>query len=409
MTALVPLSPEQELSPPATVADDPAMFMAGPEVTAADIDIVVDALRHGWYEHAYDYVETFEQEFAAYHQRRFALMTPNCTSAIHLLLAGLGIGPGDEVIVPECTWIASMAPITYTGATPVFCDIDPATWCLNADTARRAISERTKAILAVDLYGNMPDMHALQQVADDYAIPLLEDAAEAVGSVLHGVRAGKFGTASVFSFHRTKTITTGEGGMLLIDDEGLFERCRFLRDHGRVSGQTYRIAEIAFKYMPFNIQAALGHAQFLRIEELVSKKRSILSQYRARLGCVPGLHLNPEPERGRNGAWCSTLVFAPDLGLRAEQAMEFLRRRGYPTRPFFYPLSSLAACAHLRPLDVQDKHPTAYDVSSRGINLPSALNTTEAQIEGLCAAIALLLREGPKEAVPKAGPRGVRG
>jgi perosamine synthetase len=237
----------------------------------------MDAMKNGWYgEKKYWYVETFESEFARYHGRKYALMTPNCTSAIHLILLALGIGPGDEVIVPECTWIASATHITHVGAKTVFADVDEHTWCMSASSLEASITPNTRAVIVVDLYGNMPDMDALQAVADKHGIALIEDSAGAIGSVYKGVNAGKFGIASVFSFHRTKTITTGEGGMLLLDDDGLFERCHFLRDHGRSKERHYFNDEVAYKYMPCNLLASLGYAQFQRVEELVQAKRHLL-------------------------------------------------------------------------------------------------------------------------------------
>ena len=249
------------------------IFMAGPWITEHEIKTVEDAMRNGWYENAYHYVETFQKEFAKYHDRKYGIMTPNCTTSIHLLLTALGVESGDEVIVPECTWIATAAPITYLGAKPVFCDIEKENWCLDPRSVEKSITKKTKAIIVVDLFGNMPLMDELLEISKKYNIPLVEDSAEAVGSKYKGIRAGKFGIGSVFSFHRTKTITTGEGGMLLIDDDKLYERCMFLRDHGRVSGIPYYNSEVTYKYMPFNVQAALGYAQFQRIDELVAKKR----------------------------------------------------------------------------------------------------------------------------------------
>ena len=209
--------------------------MACPWITDQEIKVVEDAMRNGWHENPYDYVETFQKEFAEFHDRKFGIMTSNCTSAIHLILTALGIKSGDEVIVPECTWIATAAPVTYLNATPVFCDIHSENWCLDPSSVERQISSRTKAIIAVDLYGNMPQMDELNELSNEKGIPLIEDAAEALGSKYKGKKAGKFGTASVFSFHRTKTITTGEGGMLLLDDQDLYKRCMILRDHGRNS------------------------------------------------------------------------------------------------------------------------------------------------------------------------------
>ena len=364
--------------------------MAGPWITDHEEKVVLDALRNGWYgKTAYYYCEKFEAEFAKYHDRKYALMTPNCTSAIHLLLAGLGVEDGDEVIVPECTWIATAAPISYQRARTVFADIDPVHWCMTPSALEKAITDRTRAVIVVDLYGNMPDWDELKQVAEKAGIHLIEDSAEALGSSYKGVRAGKLGIASVFSFHRTKTITTGEGGMLLMDDDDLFERCKILRDHGRAPG-TYFNVEVAYKYMPFNLQAALGYAQFQRLEELVERKRWIWRSYIERLADIPDLYLNPEPEHVRNGVWCTALIFGKSHGLSKEVAMERLTEMGLPARPFFWPLSSLPAYPD-RQRQGRVDNPVAYDVSSRGINLPSALNIREQDIDEMCAGVRSLV------------------
>lgn len=374
-----------------TLAAPGTIFAAGPSITQTEIAAVMDAVTNGWYERAYEYCERFQSEFAAYHGRKFALMTPNCTTAIHLLLAGLGIQDGDEVIVPECTWIGSTAGITYQRATPVFCDIERDTWCLDPRSVERAITPRTKAILAVDLFGNMPRMEVLQAIADKHGIPLIEDAAEAVGSVYMGRKAGSFGKASTFSFHRTKTITTGEGGMLLTDDPALYERCSFLRDHGRrKDGPAYYNFEVTFKYMPFNVQAALGWAQLQRVEELVAIKRHHLQTYRTQLADIPDLQFNHEPEGGRNGAWITGVVFGASHGLTKADALKRLPPMGMPARPFFYPLSSLPAYGS-RGDQMCQRNPVAYDISARAINLPGAMNMTDAQLEWVCQCMRTFL------------------
>jgi len=364
--------------------------MAGPWITEHEEKIVLDALRNGWYgKQAYYYVETFEAEFARYHDRKHALMTPNCTMALHLLLAGLNIGEGDEVIAPECTWIGSTACISYQRANPVFVDIDPLRWCLTQDSIECAITPRTKAVIVVDLYGNMPDWESIQELCERRGIIAIEDAAEALGSTYKGIRAGKFGIASTFSFHRTKTLTTGEGGMLLIDDDALFERCKFLRDHGRAPG-TYYNTEVTFKYMPFNLQAALGYAQFQRLDELVGKKRWIWSRYCEQLADIPDLQLNTETNNVRNSVWNTALVFGKSHAMGRDTAIRELTKLGLPSRPFFYPLSSLPAYPD-REQDGRRNNPVAYDVSERGINLPSPLNLAEADLDAVCDGIHRIL------------------
>ena len=364
--------------------------MAGPWVTEDDIAIVTDMLRNGWYgAGAYKYVETFERDFAKWHDRKHALMTPNCTTSIHLLLDGLGITDGDEVIVPECTWVATAAPVVYQRGKPVFADIDPETWCICPDSVESKITPKTKAVIAVDLYGNMPEMERLQKICDDAGIYLIEDSAESLGSTRNGVRAGKFGVGSVFSFHRTKTITTGEGGVLLLDNDELFERCKFLRDHGRAPG-TYYNTEVTFKYMPSNLQASLAYAQFQRVDELVDRKRWIWKTFEKHLSDVPDIQLNAEPDGVYNGVWAPALAFGKSYGLEKQDILDKLTAHGLPARPFFYPLSSLPAFAEFTSTGEADS-PIAYDISNRGIHLPCAFTLTEDQIERYSSGIKIAL------------------
>ncbi len=366
-----------------------SIHMAGPWITDHEISIVEDAMRNGWYENKYDYVEKFQKEFAAYHDRKYGIMTPNCTTAIHLLLTALGISEGDEVILPECTWIATGAGISYLRATPVFCDIDSENWCLDHHSVEKLITSKTKAVIAVDLYGNMPNYDELVELCAHHKITLIEDAAEAVGSIYKGTRAGKFGVGSVFSFHSTKTITTGEGGMLLLDDEQLFERCMFLRDHGR-KGAMYYNYEVTYKYMPFNIQAALGYAQFQRIDSLVGLKRNQLKMYRERLIEVEDIYLNPEPDGGVNGAWITALIFGRSHKLNKHDAIKKLAKMDIPSRPFFYPLSSLPAYPNAKS-KYESINQIAYDISSRGINLPGSAILKENQVDQICNGIKKII------------------
>lgn len=372
-------------------------LMAGPWITDFEREIVADALKEeNWYEGRYDYVEKFEKEFAKFHERKYALMTPNCTQAIHLLLLALGIKENDEVIVPECTWTGTSAPITYCKAIPVFCDIEEKNWCLDPKSVEKKITEKTKAIIAVDLYGNMPDMDKLTEISKKYNIPLIEDAAEALGSKYKGIRAGKFGVGSVFSFHCTKTITTGEGGMLLLDDDKIFERAKFLRDHGRSNENPYDITEASPKYMPDNFRASLGYAQFLRLAAIIDKKRWILHSYQSKLSDFDDLQFNEESNDVHNGVWAPSLIFGKKYGLTKEKIMEELEKLNLPSRPFFYPLSSLSAYSNYK-TGSKEENPVSYDLSTRGITLPSALILTEKDIEEYCNAIKKIIQESKKD------------
>ena len=365
------------------------IHMAGPWMTKEEKRIVVDALENGWYgSNAYNYCEMFEKKFARYHKRKYSLMTPNCTTAIHLGLASLNIGKGDEVIVPECTWIGSCAGVIYQNANIVFADIDKDTWCLSASTIKDKITSRTKLVIVVNLYGNMADWNEILRLQKKYNFEIFEDAAESLGSSYGNVKSGKFGLASFFSFHRTKTLSTGEGGMMLTDNKKLFERAKFLRDHGRRPG-SYFTEEVAFKYMPFNLQAALGYAQLKRIKVLVKKKRDILKTYKKHLSSFKDVQMNNERKNTINGAWCSTIVFGKSYKFSIDKLKSDLKKNDLPSRNFFYPLSSLPAFNQKKKFI--KLNPMAYSISSRGINLPSALNLEKSQIEYYCKKLKKIL------------------
>ena len=356
--------------------------VSGPSITAKEIAYVTDAVTNAWYGNANVWHERFEKTFAEYIGVKHAIALPHCTAAIHLSLLALKVGPGDEVIVPDCTWIASAAPITYVGATTVFADVDPQTWCLDAKAFEACITPRTKAVIPVNLYGNMPDWDALREVADRHSIAIIEDAAESIGSEFKGGRAGSFGATGVFSFHGSKTLTTGEGGMLVTDDDDLRARVLFLRDHGRPPGnRLFHNTEVAYKYKMSSMQAALGSAQLERVEELVSRKREIFAWYAEELAGLPGVTLNYQAPGTKNTYWMVTAVLAESLGLRKERLMELLAAEGIDCRPFFHPLSSLPAYAGTPQAEAaRSRNPVSYALSPYGINLPSALNLTRDQV-----------------------------
>jgi len=370
--------------------------VAGPWITDKEIQYVTDAVTNAWYANANMYHERFERAFAEYVGAKFAIALPTCTSALHLSLLGMGIKEGDEVIVPDATWIATSAPISYVGATPVFADIDPQSWCLSAESFEACITPRTKAVIPVDLYGGMPDMDAIRALAQRHNIFIIEDAAEALGAEYKGRRAGSFGDTGVFSFHGSKTVTTGEGGMLVTDREDLYRRIQVLRDHGRQPGdRMFWNTEVAYKYKMSSMQAALGLAQLERIEELIQRKREQFAWYQTELAGVDGLTLNKEPHDVRNTYWMVTLVMDQKYGLNKTQLMEGLGKQGIDTRPFFHPLSSIPAYedseqAHL----ARQRNKVVYGLSPYAINLPSALRLTREDIKNVCDCLKDILRHG---------------
>jgi perosamine synthetase len=365
--------------------------IAGPSITEREIAYVADAARTGWYSTANVYIDKFEQAVARYTRRKFAISLPSCTSGLHLALAAGDIKQGDEVIVPDCTWIASVAPVSYVGAELAFADIDPVTWCLDPASVRRAITPRTRAIIAVDLYGGMPNLAALEAIATEHDLLLIEDAAEAIGSWVADRPAGNFGDASVFSFHGSKTVTTGEGGMLVTDDPVLFERCGVLRDHGRTPGDKYFFnQEVGFKYKMSALQAALGLAQIERIDELMLRKREIFRWYQEALAGL-GLTLNAQPEGTLNSYWMVTAVFPPEFKMGKREIIGALADRGIDTRPFFHPLTMLPAYAnHPQSKSGRQSNPVSYSISERAINLPSALSLDREAVDRVVTAVRSL-------------------
>jgi perosamine synthetase len=356
--------------------------VAGPWITQREIDYVADAVTHAWYSNANMYHTRFEEAFCAYVGRKYAMALPSCTSAIHLSLLALGVGPGDEVIIPDSTWIASAAPISYVGATPVFVDVDPDTWCITPAALANAITAKTKAVILVDLYGSMPEMSAILPIARAHHIAVIEDAAEAIGSAFEGALAGSFGDVSVFSFHGSKTLTTGEGGMLVTDRKDVFDRSQFLRDHGRQAGDVqFFNAEVAYKYKMSSMQAALGLAQLERIDELIERKREIFAWYCDAFASDDGIQLNAEPEGTINSYWMVTAVWDRKFSRKKNDVVASMRKAGVDVRPFFHPLSSLPAYKdNTSAFGASGRNVVAYDIGARAINLPSGFSLVEADV-----------------------------
>jgi perosamine synthetase len=359
--------------------------IAGPSITDREVEYIAEAARTGWHQDYLKYIKLFEERFAAYVDRRHAIATSSGTGALHLAYAALGVGPGDEIIVPNITWIASIDPALHLGAVPVFADIERDTWCLDPNDIERRITPRTKVILVVHLYGHMADMAPIQRIAEEHGLKILEDAAQAVGAEYHERRGGSFGDVSAISFTGTKTLTTGEGGMLLTDDPDLHRRAAHLNDHCQDPERRFWNEGLGYKYKMSNIEAACGLAQLERVEELVAKKRQIFSWYRDRLGGIAELQFNAERPGTTNALWMTTVVVDGACGIDKQELMSRLGEYGIQTRPFFYPLSELP------PLKADADTPVSMDISPRAINLPSAHDLTEEDVEFVCTALLEVL------------------
>lgn len=351
----------------------PRIHYTKPSITELEVGYTTDAARNGWGERCYDYIHRFEAAFKAHLGVKHAIATSSCTGALHMGMAALGVGPGDEVILADTNWIASVAPVVHLGATPVFVDILPDSWCVDPALVEAAITPRTKAIVAVHLYGNLCDLDRLLAIGQRHGIAIIEDAAEAIGSVWHGRRAGSLGAFGSFSFHGTKTLTTGEGGMFVTNDDALYETVLTLSNHGRARDQTRQFWPdmVGYKYKMSNVQAALGVGQMERIGELIDRKRAILRRYRELLEGCEGITMNPEPAGTVNGAWMPTLVFAPETGVTRERLQAAFAADNIDARVFFHPLSSLPMFGS------KPGAPHAADIVRRAINLPSYHDMTD--------------------------------
>lgn len=345
----------------------PRIFYTKPSITDLEVSYATDAAANGWGDQCYAYINRFEELFKEHLGVNYAIATSSCTGALHMGMAALGIGPGDEVIMADTNWIATASPIVHLGAKPIFVDILPDSWCIDPAKAEAAITPRTKAILAVHLYGNLCDMDALLAIGEKYGIPIIEDAAEAIGSIYHGKRAGSMGKFGSFSFHGTKTLTTGEGGIFVTNDDNLYEHVLTLSNHGRAKGQTKQFWPdvVGFKYKMSNIQAAIGCAQMERIEELIGRKREILSSYKNLLSHIHEIKMNPEPSGTINGAWMPTVIFSSDTGVTREKLQAAFFEENADARVFFWPLSSMDMFVP------EEQNVNAWSIPQRAINLPS--------------------------------------
>jgi perosamine synthetase len=342
---------------------------------------VLDAVRSGWISSLGKYVTRFEAEFAEFCGVAHGVSVANGTVALHLPLHALGIGPGDEVIVPALTFVASANAVHYTGATPIFADVDPVTWTLDVSDVTRLITPRTRAIMPVHLYGHPAPLAEINEIAAHHGLLVIEDAAEAHGAAIDGRRVGGWGQIGAFSFYANKVITTGEGGMLVTDDDALAARCRLLRDHAMPPGRRYWHDEVGFNYRMTNLQAAVGVAQMARIEEFITRKRQIAALYRARLGGIPGITLPAELPGCTNIYWMYSILIDERFPLTRDELILALREQAIDSRPFFHPLDTLP------PYRQEPPRPTALRLSRQGLNLPSAPSLRDEQVEYICEVL----------------------
>lgn len=359
--------------------------VAGPSITNLEVRNVIRAVKEAWYSGAYKFVKEFEQKFAAYIGVKYAIATSSCTGALHLSALALGLHAGDEVIVPDTTWIATVAPFIYMGVKPVFVDIDRNSWCIDAQKIEKHITRRTKAILPVHLYGHPAEMDTILLLAKKYHLYVIEDAAQSVGSTYKNRRTGSMGDVSCFSFHGTKTLTTAEGGILLTNSKKIYDKAQVFNNHGK-SDIPFWNTMVGYKYKMTDMQAALGLAQLERINQLVSMKRKIFSWYEQELKGFPGLTLNVEMPKCTNTYWMVTIILDKKYKLTKQNLMKKLSTYNIDSRPFFYPLSSMPPFKKIKV-----HNPVAYALSDYGINLPCNLRIKKNEVQYVCKIIKKIL------------------
>lgn len=377
------------------------ILTAGSSITHKELEYIVDAGLDRWNHYPNDYIKKFEEAFAAYVGVEYAMSISGCTEAVYLsALLSLGVGEGDEVIVPDVTYIATVSAVKYVGATPVFADIEPDTWVMDPKSVEKLITSQTKVIIPMHLYGHPVDMEPLWALAEKYGISIFEDAALSIGAEYKGKKVGSLGRVAAFSFHGTETLVSGEGGILVTNDKDLIDRVKSLGDYGRETNRVLHNIGIGYKHKISNLQAALGLAQIDRVEEIVEKKRQIFRWYQERLEGASDIALNVERPWSRNIFWMTSMVLGDSIDISRDEFMKLLKERNIDSRPFFYPISSFQMFR-----GVVVNNPVAYKVSLRGVNLPSGHELTEEEVDYICAHILDILSYTSKK-VSKTQPTG---
>lgn len=373
-----------------TTPESPQPFLpvAAPALVGNEKAYVMDCLETTWISSNGAYIDRFEAAFAEFCGVRHALTVANGTVALHAALLALGVGPGDEVLVPTLTFVATANAVSYCGATPVFVDSEPETWNLDPGQLEALVTPRTKGIIAVHLFGHPVDLDAVRAVAERHGLFVLEDAAEAHGAEYKGRRVGGIGRVATFSFFGNKIMTTGEGGMITTDDDELARAMRMIKGQGQDPQRRYWFPMIGYNYRMTNIQAALGLAQLERIDWHVARRIEIAGWYREELGDCPAVRLQPELPWARNVYWINSIVLGDAVACSRDEAMRRLAAQQIETRPFFYPMHALPMYAGLA---AGQAFPVADAVASRGVSLPSSAMLRREDVARVGAAVRGLI------------------
>lgn len=364
------------------------MPVCEPLLSGNELAYVTDAVSSGWISSSGKYVGAFEEAFAAYCGAKHGIAVCNGTVALHLAMVALGVGPGDEVIIPDFTMMASALAVCYTGAIPVFADADPHTWNISPDAVAAKITSRTKVVMAMHVFGNPCDMKKLQDICDAHGAVLMEDAAEAHGASLGGRRSGSLSRIAGFSFFANKNITCGEGGMVVTDDDGLAQACRYHKNlcFPLDTPRNYMHADIGFNYRMSNIHAAIGLAQTEQGDVLKALRQKHGHLYRERLAAIPGVLLQKDQPDGENVFWMNGLVLTPEYGRSREELIAHLKAQSIDTRLFFngmhrQPALRKYGCA------CDGLYPVSDMLADHGFYLSSGSGLSDEDIHRVCDVI----------------------
>jgi perosamine synthetase len=355
--------------------------VAAPMFVGNERQYVLDCIESSWVSSTGQYIDRFESAFADFCGVQHAVCCSNGTTALHLVLAALDVGPGDEVIVPTLTFVATANAVRYCGGTPVFVDCDPSTWAIAPEQVEAKIGPRTKGIIVVHLFGNPAEMDAVQTIADRHGLFVVEDAAQAPGAEYRGRRVGSIGRLSTFSFFGNKIITTGEGGMVTTDDTDLAARVRILKSQGMDPARRYWFTVVGYNYRMTNMAAALGLGQLETIDWHLARRHEVAGWYRECLRGAPGIGWQAEREWARHVWWMFTVVLDERLPVERDAVMAKLLEAGFETRRVPYPL-------HQVPIYQEatrgQAFPAADHIARRGINLPTSSQVTRSDVEKIC-------------------------
>ena len=362
------------------------ILTAGPSISGKEAVYSYDAAVNGWNSNWSKYLTSFEKQFAKYVGVKYALATSSCTGALQIALMALGVGPGDEVIVPDQTWVATANAVRYVGAIPVFADIELDTWNIDVHSIESLITTKTKAIVPVHMYGHPARMTAIVELAKKYGLKIVEDAAPAIGAEWEGRRCGSFGDFGAFSFQGAKLMVTGEGGMLVTNDDELYQKAYKIWDQGRNPSRAFWIDTEGVKFKMSNIQAALGLGQLERVDELIEMKRRLFSWYQEGLDGVPFIAMNKEVEGARSIYWMSSLFLDENAPVNRDELISLLKGRNVDTRPVFPAISQYPIWPHQQQLQ-----PTAMRVGLSAMNLPSGVCLTKDEVMYVATQIRQIL------------------